>query len=162
MTLVLGKGGMGRWEGDGEGDGMGRRQLDGNCDGEEVFEILLYTPPPFSVCEVVCILGEQVIILHTPPPLPVWRLHLAKVTFSYILGFCDQEELPEQLDISVLLYSSLTHASPIPMMVALVLWDLLCVSLTMRPWPTFSRRLALWSGTPPLSSSTRLLVHLWT
>ena len=71
MTLVLGKGGMGRWEGDGEGGWMGRRQLDGNCDGEEVFEILLYTPPPFSVCEVVCILGEQVIILHTPPPLPV-------------------------------------------------------------------------------------------
>ena len=85
MTLDLGKGGMGRR--DGEWDGMERRELDGNCDGEEVFEILLYTPPPFTVCEVVCILGEQVIILHTPPPLPVWRLHLAKVAFSYILGF---------------------------------------------------------------------------
>ena len=55
MTLVLGKCGLGR----------GRRELDGNCDGEEVFEMLLYnpvSPPSFTVCVVVCILGEQVII----------------------------------------------------------------------------------------------------
>ena len=58
---------------------MERRELDGNCDGEEVFEILLYTAPQFCVRVVVCILGEQVIILHTPPlpppPPPLSLLH---------------------------------------------------------------------------------------
>ena len=30
---------------------MGRRELDGRCDGEEVFEILLYCEPlPHSLC----------------------------------------------------------------------------------------------------------------
>ena len=33
------------------GWGGGRRELDGNCDGEEVFEILLYCEPlPHSLC----------------------------------------------------------------------------------------------------------------
>ena len=44
--------GGGRW--DGEGDVMGRRELDGNCDGEEVFEILLYNPVSPSPIHCVC------------------------------------------------------------------------------------------------------------
>ena len=45
VTLVLGKG------------GMGKRELDGNCDGEEV----LYnpvSPPPHSLCVWLCVFGR--------------------------------------------------------------------------------------------------------
>ena len=61
MTLVLVKGGMGR----GVGWGGGRRELDGNCDGEEVFEILLYCEPlPHSLCVWLCVFWESKLLFQ--------------------------------------------------------------------------------------------------
>ena len=61
MTLVLVKGGMGR----GMGWGGGRRELDGNCDGEEVFENLLYCEPlPHSLCVWLCVFWESKLLFQ--------------------------------------------------------------------------------------------------
>ena len=46
--------------------GRGRRELDGNCDGEEVFEILLYCEPlPPSLCVWLSYYSSSVLIRRT-------------------------------------------------------------------------------------------------